>query len=302
MRKRNLRTLQVLLREMLRWFQCCRSAKKRSRRKYRVLRTLQDGPYATCFTIRRTEDGAKFVGKVVKPKYRGSTNDLEILRLLAPHPSIVQFVEFVESEGLIVMEWCRGGDLAEFIANEAERLPGHTQAFLHRVFLPISDALEFLHTRYHVVHDDVKPGNILLVDGTRSKLCDFGLSYRLESPDARFEVNDSQGTVGYLAPEMLRFGTASFAVDVWAFGCTMFQCLFGKSPVELEDTGFEKYTLGWERTIMDRTLYFQFPEHVPWHQIPQSAWFKLAIRDCLLPERDRISLASLRRTLSSIPR
>jgi hypothetical protein len=86
-----------------------------------------------------------------------------------------------------------------------------------------------------VVHRDLKPGNVVIAadDGTAT-LLDFGIAH-LTDPDAtRYTaLGATPGSAGYMAPEQLRGQQdVSAAVDLYAFGCVLFELLTGEKPFE----------------------------------------------------------------------
>jgi tetratricopeptide (TPR) repeat protein len=91
-------------------------------------------------------------------------------------------------------------------------------------------ALSYIH-RHRILHRDLKPGNVLVVDG-QVKLLDFGLALtREESRHA--EVG---GTLAYIAPEVLTGDAPSAASDLYSVGVIAYEILVGHHPFSLEDT------------------------------------------------------------------
>lgn len=96
------------------------------------------------------------------------------------------------------------------------------------------DTVEFMHER-GVIHRDLKPENILLDDDMRIKVTDFGSA---KVRDLEMQPNGVEeerkrsfvGTAEYVSPEVLRNEHASFASDIWAYGCILYQMLAGKPP------------------------------------------------------------------------
>lgn len=112
----------------------------------------------------------------------------------------------------------------------------------------------YLH-KNHVIHRDLKLGNIFLDDQMQVKLGDFGLCAELKSRgQRRFSV---LGTPNYIAPEVLdaqRFNGHSFQVDIWGLGIIIYILLFGKPPFDSPEV---KQTYGKIR-IND----FSFPKDI----------------------------------------
>lgn len=87
----------------------------------------------------------------------------------------------------------------------------------------------FLH-KHKIIHGDLKPANVLVDNGHRARITDFGLS-KIKSSMTTQTVNDvsqnsmpsAPGTKVFMAPERLRRGTMSYATDVYAFAMSAFQ-------------------------------------------------------------------------------
>jgi eukaryotic-like serine/threonine-protein kinase len=82
-----------------------------------------------------------------------------------------------------------------------------------------------------ILHRDVKPSNILLMDGERvcARVLDFGLAQMAEA-ETLTEAGDVPGTLAYISPERLAGGEATPAADVWAVGVMLWEALAGRHP------------------------------------------------------------------------
>ncbi|KAF9109842.1 hypothetical protein BGX30_008223, partial [Mortierella sp. GBA39] len=87
----------------------------------------------------------------------------------------------------------------------------------------VAQALHYLHT-LGLVHQDIKLGNILIDDNGRAKVADFGMSY-YEQKERKF---GGRVETAYHAPEMAGMKALSPAIDVYAFGATLYRLLVGK--------------------------------------------------------------------------
>jgi tetratricopeptide (TPR) repeat protein len=145
------------------------------------------------------------------------------------HPGIVRYVTHgttSDRDPYLAMEWLEGEDLAARLARE--RL---TVAESIDVVKKVGDALELAHAR-GVIHRDVKPSNIFLVDRdiAQIKLLDFGVA-RIASLSGATRVGALIGTPGYMAPEQARGAKDLDArADVFSMGCVLFECLTGRAP------------------------------------------------------------------------
>jgi len=178
------------------------------------------------------------------------------------HPNIATVHGFEESEGtqFIVMELVEGDTLAD----EISRGPMSVDDTLG-VFLQIAAGVGAAHAR-DVIHRDLKPDNIKVLDDRRVKVLDFGLAMALEieSPPAKgdpppargperddavtafpFEILSAGslspsvtrtgavlGTPGYMSPEQAFGDPVGKPADVWSFGCCMFEALTGESAFQ----------------------------------------------------------------------
>ena len=89
----------------------------------------------------------------------------------------------------------------------------------------VHEALEYLHSQ-HIIHCDLKSGNILLFRDGRVQLGDFDVSIQLE-PHAR-KPNDFCGTVPYMSPETLEQSGYWYERDYWSLGCIIVELFSGK--------------------------------------------------------------------------
>lgn len=156
-------------------------------------------------------------------------------RLLAAldHPGLVALYDagFADGEPYLVMKLVEGGTLTERLADGP--LPVPKVLDLARELAAI---VAYVHS-CDVVHRDVKPSNVLLSPGGSAYLADFGISRLLTSRDRPTVAGKIMGTVGYLAPEQVRGEEVTQAVDVYALGLVLLECVTGQ--IEYDGTGVE---------------------------------------------------------------
>ncbi|KAF8443125.1 hypothetical protein L210DRAFT_3159615 [Boletus edulis BED1] len=180
-------------------------------------------------------------------RVRSLWNEMKIVRSFKndPHPSIVPFHSFIitPSYALITMAY-----LPTLVPVEV------SESRAKEWFKSLLSGVHFLHSR-GVVHNDIKPANILLSRANIPVLVDFGFSeqYDLASPKA-FHSNLTYGTPEYLSPERARgLPHDTRKSDIWSLGVTFFEILVGRTPFEYEEgevfekkEDLEKY---WNRTM-----------------------------------------------------
>jgi eukaryotic-like serine/threonine-protein kinase len=149
------------------------------------------------------------------------------------HPNIVAIYDFALHEGqpFLAMEFVHGMSVRQIIDDKPMKVPDALQ-----VMLQVLDALASAH-EHGVIHQDVKPANILLTPQGRAKVADFGIS-RFANTDVT-SVSSSMGTPNYMAPEQIRGGTVDHRADLFAAGATLFEMVAGerafggRSPAEV---------------------------------------------------------------------
>jgi serine/threonine-protein kinase len=136
------------------------------------------------------------------------------------HGNIVSVYDFGQHEGMpyIAMEFVRGRGLDE-ILQEQRGLPLKR---INTIVLGVCHGLHYAH-RKGVVHRDVKPANIMVLEGDRIKLADFGIAKisTAEMTQAGFAI----GTPSYMAPEQRDGGRVDERADLFAFGVVLFELL-----------------------------------------------------------------------------
>jgi len=130
--------------------------------------------------------------------------------------------------GYLVCEYVDGQSLAQELAGGP--LPADRVA---EIGIGIALALAVLHAA-EVVHRDVKPGNVLLENGTgRAKLSDLGIARDLGT-DPVTGTSDVVGTAPYLSPEQARGEAVGCASDVYSLGLVLLECLTGRREYQGE--------------------------------------------------------------------
>jgi hypothetical protein len=150
----------------------------------------------------------------------------EILRQLN-HPNIVKVLATVEKDGqpIIVMEYVSGGSLRDLLEQQPQ-LP------LERaldIALELADALARAH-HLHIIHRDIKPGNILLAADGAPRLVDFGVAYLGQEITRLTQEGTIVGTSTYMSPEAWRGEELDARSDVWSFGAVLYEMLAGQPP------------------------------------------------------------------------
>ncbi|MDL5157872.1 serine/threonine-protein kinase [Actinomycetospora termitidis] len=151
-------------------------------------------------------------------------NRREVLTLAAlSHPGLVTVYDVGDDRGraYFVMQLIEGDTLAQRIRRGP--LPLGDVVALGSA---LADALGYVHRR-GVVHRDVKPGNVLLDAEGRAHLSDFGIAAVRDAAPVT-AAGMVIGTASYLSPEQVRGEAVTPAVDVYALGLVLIECLTGR--------------------------------------------------------------------------
>ena len=156
------------------------------------------------------------------------------------HPGIVTVydVGVHDDQPYVVMELIDGRPLSDRLAEG--RLPIREAV---DIALQVGDALAAAHDA-GVIHRDLKPQNIMLTEGGRAKVVDFGLSKIADRPDGRHAETGRGdtltadhallGTVGYMAPEQVMALPVDGRADQFALGCILYEMLTGRRAFHRE--------------------------------------------------------------------
>src|SRR5512136_1442112 len=210
---------------------------------YRITEKLGAGGMGEVYRAEDTNLNRQVAIKVLPDIFAGDPERLARFereaKLLASlnHPNIASIYGLEEADGkrFLVLELVEGQTLAER---------------LHKGPLPVEEALEIcrqiaegLEAAHEkgVIHRDLKPGNVMLTEGDQVKILDFGLAKALLEETSKGDLSHSPtitdemtrpgvvlGTAAYMSPEQAKGKTVDKRVDIWAFGCVMFECLTGR--------------------------------------------------------------------------
>ena len=209
--------------------------------KYRILRELGRGSFGIVFLAEDTALRNRRVAlKVLHPQRMddpaslGRFQDEAGTLAQLEHPHIVTVYEAGEIEGrrIIAMRYIEGQTLAEVLASEGPQPVERVAGWLDEV----AAALDYAHGQ-RVLHQDIKPSNVLLDARGHAVVGDFGLAHAVEASGGSMESEDRKilsGTAKYMAPEQAR-GAPVPESDVYSLGIVAYELLTGQVPFEGKD-------------------------------------------------------------------
>ncbi len=204
--------------------------------RYSLMKRIAIGGMGEVWAATDTVLGRQVAVKILRDVLVDSPVFLERFRAEArhtaalAHPGIAGVFDYGEDGeddqriAYLVMELVPGQPLSTVMAQRGT-LPVNMALSL------LAQAAEALHAAHlkGVVHRDVKPGNLLLLDDGTIKVTDFGIA-RAASSAALTEVGQVIGTARYIAPEQASGGEATAASDVYSLGVIGYEMLAGHPP------------------------------------------------------------------------
>lgn len=142
------------------------------------------------------------------------------------HPNIVQIYDFDSEDGqyYIVMEYVEGKTLKQLL----KRRGSLTITEVIDIMSQVTDGMAHAHDSY-IIHRDIKPQNIMILDNGMIKITDFGIAMALNSTQLT-QTNSVMGSVHYLPPEQAAGKGSTIRSDIYSMGILMYELLTGQVP------------------------------------------------------------------------
>ncbi|BFG36257.1 hypothetical protein CerSpe_225310 [Prunus speciosa] len=169
------------------------------------------------------------------------------------HRNLVSLLGYCRRKGelLLVYDYMPNGSLDKYLYDRPTVTLNWSQRF--RVITGVASGLFYLHEEWEqvVIHRDVKASNVLLDGELNARLGDFGLA-RLYDHGTDPQTTHIVGTLGYLAPELIRSGRATTSTDVFAFGAFLLEVACGRRPIEAQGPDQDLILVDWVFSFWNR--------------------------------------------------
>ncbi len=149
-------------------------------------------------------------------------------RLTHPHILTVHDILSTDERQFIVMEYLEGKTLRDILAERT-----FSAEEVMSIAPMIGEALDYAHS-HDIIHRDIKPDNIFVLENGNIKVADFGIAKMLKVSD-RTHTDVIMGTPNYIAPELIKGMSYDHRVDIFSLGVTLYEMLAGKRPFDAEN-------------------------------------------------------------------
>ena len=205
--------------------------------RYEIIRSIGEGGMANVYLAEDTILNRKVAVKILRGDLASDEKFVRRFQREAisasslSHPNIVEMYDVGEDDGkyFIVMEYVEGKSLKSLIKKRG----GLTLPEAIDIMLQLTDGIACAHNSY-IIHRDIKPQNIIILDDGRVKITDFGIAQALNRHELT-ETNSVMGSVHYLPPEQANGTGTTIKSDIYSLGIVMFELLTGKVPFKGEN-------------------------------------------------------------------
>jgi serine/threonine protein kinase/TPR repeat protein len=146
------------------------------------------------------------------------------------HENIGRFIDAGSTDSgmlFVVMEYIQGSTIKEYCQQNQLDLEQKL-----KLFLQLCSAVDYAH-KHFIIHRDIKPANILVTDGGKLKLLDFGIAKLFDDSQQQIEATATKiMTPAYASPEQLLGKPISIQSDLYAMGVVLFEMIIGVRPFQ----------------------------------------------------------------------
>ena len=200
--------------------------------RYAIIRTLGEGGMANVYLAYDTILDRNVAVKVLRGDL---ANDDKFVRRFQRealsasslnHPNIVEMYDVGEDDGqyYIVMEYVEGKTLKQLLKKRGSL----TITEVIDIMSQITDGMAHAHDSY-IIHRDIKPQNIMILENGLIKITDFGIAMAMNSTQLT-QTNSVMGSVHYLPPEQANGKGSTLRSDIYSMGILMYELLTGGVP------------------------------------------------------------------------
>ena len=203
-------------------------------RDYKIQKRLGVGSYGTVYQVSHKDSNQIYVIKQIsiydltQEEISNVKMEAKILKTINSKYVVKYFDSFEENNHLnIVMEYCNGGDLGEYLESKKEKNEKISEDLVWLIFIKITLGLAAIH-KLKILHRDLKTLNIFLCNNLEIKIGDLGVAKILNNSGSFAKT--LIGTPYYLSPELCEEKPYNNKSDIWALGCIIYELCTFKHP------------------------------------------------------------------------
>ncbi|HEV8432312.1 MAG TPA: serine/threonine-protein kinase, partial [Thermoanaerobaculia bacterium] len=207
--------------------------------RYEVVRELGKGAMGIVYLAKDPLIGRLVALKTIRPAAHADDDETKEFQArfireaqaagILNHPAIVTVHDIGQDDGtgvsFIAMEYVEGQNLKEVLQQ------GRPLTFeqIGDVIAQVAEGLDFAHAK-GIVHRDVKPANVILLEGMRAKITDFGIAKIASGVSNLTTTGQFLGTPNYMAPEQIKGAPVDGRSDIFSLGICLYECLTRRKP------------------------------------------------------------------------
>jgi serine/threonine protein kinase len=207
--------------------------------RYEIVRELGKGAMGIVYLAKDPLIGRMVALKTIRPSAHADDEDTREFQArfvreaqaagILNHPSIVTVFDIGVDDptgvSFIAMEYVEGQNLKEVLS------AGRPLSFEQSadIIAQVAEGLDFAHAK-GIVHRDVKPANIILLEGNRAKITDFGIAKITSGAANLTTTGQFLGTPNYMAPEQIKGTPVDGRSDIFSLGLCLYECLTHRKP------------------------------------------------------------------------
>ena len=207
--------------------------------RYEVVRELGKGAMGIVYLAKDPLIGRLVALKTIRPVAHAEDDETKEFQQrfvreaqaagILNHPAIVTVFDIGQDDStgmsFIAMEYVEGQNLKEILAQ------GRALTFdqIGELIAQVAEALDFAHSK-GIVHRDVKPANVIVLEGNRAKIMDFGIAKIATSVANLTTTGQFLGTPNYMAPEQIKGTAVDGRTDIFSLGICLYECLTRRKP------------------------------------------------------------------------
>jgi serine/threonine protein kinase len=207
--------------------------------RYEVVRELGKGAMGIVYLAKDPLIGRLVALKTIRPAAHADDDETKEFQQrfmreaqaagILNHPAIVTVHDIGQDDGtgvsFIAMEYVEGQNLKEVLQQ------GRPLSFeqIGDIIAQVGEGLDFAHAK-GIVHRDVKPANVILLEGMRAKITDFGIAKIASGVSNLTTTGQFLGTPNYMAPEQIKGAPVDGRSDIFSLGICLYECLTRRKP------------------------------------------------------------------------